>query len=245
VATTVIGVDCATQPKKTGLARGLFEAGAVSIDQVLVGSMVKSVARTIAGWASGSASTLLAIDAPLGWPPDLDQALSSHEAGEPVWPEANLLFRRETDRTVKRLTGKQPLDVGADRIARTAHTALSLLQALRDLSGESISLAWDPSIQPGIHAIEVYPGATLAAYGMKAAGYKKKDRHDARRALLAFLGEHLVLPHGVSLMEENDDALDAALCVLAGLDFLRGEAVAPEDLPLTRKEGWIWVRRPL
>jgi hypothetical protein len=43
-------------------------------------------------------------------------------------------------------------------------------------------------------------------------------------------------------LESSDDALDAAICVLAGLDFLRGEVYKPKDFPLAKEEGWIWVR---
>jgi hypothetical protein len=43
-------------------------------------------------------------------------------------------------------------------------------------------------------------------------------------------------------MVHTDHALDAVLCVCAGLDFLSGEAVAPDDLSLAKREGWIWVR---
>ncbi len=42
-------------------------------------------------------------------------------------------------------------------------------------------------------------------------------------------------------MARTDHALDAVLCVCAGLDFLAGHAVPPEDLPLAKREGWIWV----
>jgi hypothetical protein len=42
-------------------------------------------------------------------------------------------------------------------------------------------------------------------------------------------------------MTRTDHALDAVLCVCAGLDFLAGNAVPPEDRSLADKEGWIWV----
>ena len=48
-----------------------------------------------------------------------------------------------------------------------------------------------------------------------------------------------LLPGKVSRLEEKDGVLDAALCVLAGADFLIGEVYAPEDGELARKDGWI------
>lgn len=35
------------------------------------------------------------------------------------------------------------------------------------------------------------------------------------------------------------DVLDAALCVVAGADFLAGNVAAPPDPERARKEGWI------
>ena len=44
--------------------------------------------------------------------------------------------------------------------------------------------------------------------------------------------------------EAQPDVLHAVLCLLAGVDFLSREAVAPEPerVALARREGWIWVR---
>ena len=242
MSTSIIGIDCATQDKRVGLALGRDDGTTAAVTQVRLGSMVDAVAETIAAWAKPDQPTLLALDAPLGWTADLGQELHRHQAGAPLHGEANHLFRRHTDRLIKRATGKLPLDVGADRIARTAHAALALLQALRQCTGQPIPLAWQPELTPGIQAIEVYPAGTLAAYGIDARGYKRRDGRAQRLALLHFLGQHLSLPQDRTLMEENDDALDAALCVLAGLDFLRGRAMEPENLHTVRKEGWIWVR---
>ncbi len=94
--------------------------------------------------------------------------------------------------------------------------------------------------------IEVYPGGTLKARGLPFSGYKSADpRQVARRAeLRGRLGELLRLPDD-PILETNADALDAAVCVLAGLDFLHGACIDPgEHLETARKEGWIWVRDP-
>jgi len=199
----------------------------------------------IADWTTHTSCTLIALDAPLGWPTELGRTLCEHQAGAPIHCQANMMFRRETDRFVRKRVGKQPLDVGADRIARTARAALVLLDELRHRTGDAIPLAWNPGIGAGIHAIEVYPGALLAAYGVEATGYKQKSRHIARQAVLGLLQKHIILPHDIALIEDNDDALDAVLCVLAAADFLRGDAVEPTDLGIAKKEGWIWVRNPI
>lgn len=104
-ATGIIGVDCATQPRKVGLAFGSYQDGAVRIERVLAGSRVTSLVQTVAEWTKRTPSTLLALDAPLGWPAGLGPALQEHQAGGPVALESNTLFRRTTDRFVIRPLG--------------------------------------------------------------------------------------------------------------------------------------------
>lgn len=58
--------------------------------------------------------------------------LPTHEAGKPIRVPKDQFFRRGTDRFIHQTLGQRPLDVGADRIGRTAHAALTLIQ---DLSG--------------------------------------------------------------------------------------------------------------
>ena len=94
---------------------------------------------TVAGWLrAAQMPALLAIDTPLGWPVRLGCALTNHRAGEPIAADADRLFRRDTDRFIKLKLGKTPLDVGADQIARTAHTALCLLNGLRQCLDETV-----------------------------------------------------------------------------------------------------------
>ena len=45
-----------------------------------------------------------------------------------------------------------------------------------------------------------------------------------------------------SLVINDDDLLDAAVCVMAGGHFMRGQSMKPRDLNLAKKEGWIWVK---
>jgi hypothetical protein len=149
-----------------------------------------------------------------------------------------------TDAIVKQEIGKQPLDVGAERIARTAHTALDLLHRISQHTKQPIPLAWQPQLITPLAAIEVYPAATLTAHHINMLGYKKPDGQAARSTLLSALTEHIILPLELELMIENDNVLDAAVCILAGADFLRGITIPPFDKEVAKKEGWIWVRKP-
>jgi len=241
---TVIGIDCATVPGKLGLARGEINESSLAILDAKKVKKQESLEEVICSWIQPSIPTLLAIDAPLGWPIMLGEALIEHKAGMPIRRDANSLFRRETDRYIKRIIGKQPLDVGADRIARTAQAALTLIEEIRQKTGLAISMAWETELQPGISVIEVYPAATLTAWGMLNSGYKKVENIAERREILGALEKQARLDCDFTAMEQDDDILDAAICVLAGADFLTGRAMPPENMNLALKEGWIWVRNP-
>jgi hypothetical protein len=192
----------------------------------------------------GHEQVLLAIDAPLGWPQDLGAQIARHYAGKPLDVEANDFFRRQTDKFVKARIGQQPLDIGADRIARTALSALKLLGAVEARTGMKIGLAWAAEPPTALKAIEVYPAATLRAHRLQNSGYKKPEDLEARSAILAELAERMAVECPADLLVANADALDAVVCVLAGADFLRGESLGPRDAKAAEKEGWIWVRDP-
>ncbi|MGD8859679.1 MAG: DUF429 domain-containing protein [Myxococcales bacterium] len=240
---TIVGVDCATQEERTGLSHGLLDdAGELTVLRVTLGTAGESAAATIAGWLEDADRYLIAMDAPLGWPAPLADALQGHRAGDPLPGESDRLFRRATDRFVQKQLRKVPLEVGADRIARTARAALELLSEVRGLSGRELSMAWEPGADSGV--LEVYPAATLLSRGIRASGYKTQNKNgrEARAEMFERLSEHLVTSTTRELVMENDDLLDAMICVLAGADFARGEALPPEDLEQARREGWIWFR---
>jgi predicted RNase H-like nuclease len=237
----IIGVDCATQSGRVGLARGRLISGDVLLDDLALGSAVASPEDWLLGRIREADATLLALDAPLGWPEALSAALPGHQAGAALDGRPNDLFRRKTDRFVHKEVGKLPLDVGADRIARTAHWALALLASMRQSLGLPIPLAWKPTIER-VMAIEVYPAGTLLSLDVSPRGYKGPERIAARRRLVAVLSDHMTLPADPAPMWHNDDILDAAIAVLAGADFLRNFCHQPADLALAQKEGWIWVR---
>lgn len=218
----IIGIDVSTNRKKLGLAHLTMVDGHADQLTVTTGREINAV-DCLAQWVSSAEHVLLAVDAPLGWPAPLGRSLLDHRAGEPLEPAPNDLFRRETDRFVKRTLGKQSLDVGADRIARTAHEALRILSALRDATGRRLPLAWAPNEEG---AIEVYPAATLRAHGIPTTGYKKPntDGRAARQAICEQISARVggTVP---ARCFDSDDELDAVVCVLAGLDFASGVAL--------------------
>jgi predicted RNase H-like nuclease len=246
--TTIIGIDCATENAKVGLARGVWENGQVRVlcTKRGTGKGVADLATQIAKWIPYKSRTLLALDAPLGWPKPLGPTLKDHKAGQAISIEANQLFRRDTDRFMIETIGQRPLDVGADRIARTARTALALLGKLRELTEQCIPLAWDPVLDEDTSAIEVYPAATLKVYGIRASGYKQRTKREEREEILSALEKYMILPAppDSERMLQNADVLDAVICVLAAADFILDRAIAPNKREVAEKEGWIWVRAP-
>lgn len=66
--TAVIGIDCATRKEKRGLAYGLLKDDKLTITDVTSCSPVNPSQEIISIWLDRSFSTLLALDAPLGWP---------------------------------------------------------------------------------------------------------------------------------------------------------------------------------
>ena len=242
--TVIIGVDCATDPKRTGIARALYQDGVMHLQAALAGRDANYLVDTLAGWMEDAERVLLCLDAPLGWPLPLGEQLAGHQAGELLIGDGNNLFRRETDRRIRKYTGKVPLDVGADRIARTAHAALKLLDRLRDRTGFEIPLAWEPGFETRAAAIEVYPAGTLAALevpGLPSSRYKGRENEALRCEMLDKLPDYFVPEAVKNKLGIQDDVFDAVLCTLAGRHFLDGVCHQPEDLPLAKKEGWIWV----
>lgn len=242
MATGIIGIDCATDVRKVGLARAVVREGSPVILEAEAGT--PDLVATLRTWIGRHDRVLLALDSPLGWPAHLGPSLAEHQAGHPLPCSRNELFRRTTDDAVAETIGVRPLDVGADRIARTAHATLKLLRALRDETGLPIPLAWSPDWSERVAAIEVYPAATLRALGIRSTGYKRPDQRDAREEILEGLGGTISWDCDPGAAEGNADILDAVVCVVAGADFIEGRPIQPADTDLAAVEGWIWVRCP-
>jgi len=240
----IIGIDYSTAFRKTGLALGSFENNQVTINEVKLGSNNEPPIEIVLKWLHKGQPTLLAVDAPLGWPSALGQSLSNHSAGTPVKARDDCLFSRLTDHIVEDKIGKKPLEVGANLIARTAYSALKLLQELRDKTGLEIPLAWQPGKIREVNVIEVYPAATLKARGIGAVSYKDKDAEGKRLNILRQLDLYVKKSESQKNLENSPDAFDAVICVVAASDFLLERCIPVSDIEKARKEGWIWVQQP-
>lgn len=288
---TIIGIDCAAQPSNCGLACGHAEGPPSSrplrISRIKRGrgkGDFREVAATIRSWLetelADEGSVLLALDAPLGWPANMKESLSGHQAGQPLVANGRLvsgndLFRRHADRFIAACGLGTPLDIGADRIARAARSALELLSELvaGDGAPRVIPLAWSPcDLEPGrVRAIEVYPKLTLRKlWGSEPPSYKRKSAvaKQNRIEIVNRLNEGLEIetdwPRPKNRDDDyDDDCIDAVLCVLEGFHFVSRCAVGPAHHrgadwaglgpayagrppeEIARQEGWIWFHEDL
>lgn len=246
---TVVGIDFSTDPKKVGIAYGAIAQDRPRAESVLLGKSMQwddivDYVVSLIDNAKGT-STLIALDAPLGWPRSLWKALSDHHAGAVLRIDADKMFHRRTDDVVRERVGKKPLEVGADRIARTAHKALWFLNQVRERTGLQVPLSWTPGRVAEVAAIEVYPAATLAGRRLPNQGYKKDKGQKVRCDLVKEFASIVDLaPQVPDELIANDDLLDAALCVVAGFDFVTDDVVEPTDDEMARakREGWIWFK---
>ena len=224
----LIGIDCATQPRKVGLARGHLEGVRVIADECLCGGPDADPAEIVAGWIGESETALLALDAPLGWASALGPLLAGHQAGVAFDVPAHSLFRRLTDNDIAARLDKRPLEVGANLISRTSVAAVDLLGKVRSMTGEPVPLAWSWSSTTRVSAIEVYPAATRIAHGAPAGS----GRVDGLSSLQCDL----------DLDSLSVDARDSLVCLVAAADFILGRAVHPTAVDeQIIQEGWIWA----
>lgn len=232
------GVDLAAESAGTALAVIEWGAGRVRLRELVLGVPDAAIVE-----AAASVDTL-GIDCAFGWPDEFVAFVSDHAAGgrgaavDGGMDWRRTLAYRETDRHVRRVTGRWPLSVSTDRLGLTAMRCAGLLGRL-----EGAGFMVDRSGQTGI-AAEVYPGATLRRWGFDTKGY----RTDAtvRAALLGDLAEAapwLDLREGAGLMRASSDAFDAVIAALAAGAASRGLCDPPpaEHHVRATREGWIML----
>lgn len=239
----IIGIDCASKAENTAVAIGTYQRANLWLSEVYMGNKKQNIADFI--YASISSSdVLIAIDAPLGWSEPMGRLLALHQAGDPLAEEQDRFFRRLTDTFIHQKTGKLPLEVGADRIARTAHSALKIIGELRT-KGLPLPMCWEVGKQNASGIIEVYPSATLRAYQTISSGYKgdSPEEKAKRKQIVQDLTPYIPNINDLIHADSRADMLDAVVCLLAAKDFLEGTVYLPENIEIAKKEGWIWVRK--
>lgn len=235
----VIGWDAATISKNVGLALARKVNRKWLIEECLTPRNLKSE-RDLDGtilqinkWVKKRPKTLIAIDAPLGWPLRFGSTIGKHTGGDALTNCKQCFFFRLTDSFAKHYYGKTPFSVNADKIARTT---LASLKALQKLECKSAQMIWEPGLQQsGI--IEVYPALTLRAHNYSS---KKALSLDFKKQFLA--SQAIIDTSKFDLPSLSEHRIDAILCCIGGIDFLNNTVVKPVNVDCARKEGWIWVK---
>lgn len=245
MTTCIIGVDCSTNPKKTGYAIYHYESRmflhAGHDDQP---PLHERLLRDFERFQDDR--VLVCFDAPLGWPAAFDP--KGHLAGDTIDVPVDAFFRRVTDLHCRKVLGKQPLDVTNSWIARTAYHTLAAVGEITRRYPD-LRIVWDAgeTFQRGF--IEVYPAAWLLSEGFALTDYKRDD-DQGRKARRSIAGAAAGLFRGIrSEQIDHSHTFDACICCLNGADFLDGRCIAPTDahvpMETVRKEGWIWLKAPV
>ncbi len=231
-----LGIDLASDPKKTGYCMLEWAGGTAEVRELGVGADDHRL------FELHERSDVTGIDCPFGWPTALVAFLcsTSRPTGEslPAWSEQyrdDLRFRI-TDVRVHKVTGRWPLSVSSGLIAVPAFRCQGLLtmMGVTDRSGDG-------------RVYEVYPAAALERWGFPSTGYKKGRGRTLRAELVDRL---LTRAAWLRLSEQqrgmmlgSDDALDALVASLNARAAKLGLTVKPEpDLRReAAREGWIAI----
>lgn len=183
------------------------------------------------------------IDVPFGWPDAFVDALSAHGGSDrESWPRVDRKFLcfRETDRFVHQQIGRWPLSVSSDRIAVPAIRAAGLFSRFQQRKRRTVDREGTGTL------VEVYPRAALMRWGFDASRYRGPRGREARRSLLAAIGDRtrswLDLEGTLHEMcGESADALDALIAALAARAQAQNlcEPIPDSARGLASKEGWI------
>ncbi|HVN77197.1 MAG TPA: DUF429 domain-containing protein [Thermoanaerobaculaceae bacterium] len=230
-----LGIDLASDPRKTAVCRVRWGRGAGVVDLLQVGA---GDGELLDAHAAADAT---GIDSPFGWPAAFLAFLcgTSRLAADPLpWTGDHVrgLRYRATDLAVRELTGRWPLSVSSDLIAVVAMRCQGLLAGMgvRDRSGDG-------------RVFEVYPAAALRRWGLQSTRYKGRAGRPVREEIVAALRARArwlqLSPAHASQLVESDDALDALVAALSARAAAVGLTVSPreEQRHEAAREGWIAV----
>lgn len=247
-STLTLGIDLAAADRDTAACVIRWEAGHGTITQLGSGLSNEDLRALIekAHWTG--------IDTPFSWPVRFRDALAQHgtDGGWPADYRCLDYQFRAADLFVKEVACR-PLSVSTDRLGVTAMRCARLLQELGEERGRRLSLTGEDQV------VEIYPAASLTAWGGEQAGFKAKGykdrsvgktagKHARTELVVSFLAEtHPWLELGAEEQEKciaSDNELDALIAALTTRAAQLGMTRAPttdRQRKLARIEGWIHV----
>lgn len=232
----IAGLDLSAEPKGTALSVLEVSRGGVNLKSLELGLRDAQIVTASMGVEK------LGIDCALGWPIEfidfLQQQASPNLQAQKFEGSIELrraLAYRETDRMVRKVTGRWPLSVSTDRLGMAAIRCSGLLSAL-GATGANTSRAGDGLV------VEVYPAASMRIWQLDSAGYR--NNVDVRARLLGDLcaaAPWLEVAENEELLVESHDAFDSLIAALATLAVSVGHGTRPPEhmLERARVEGWV------
>ena len=146
---------------------------------------------------------------------------------------------RRTGTFVQEQLGLTPLSVSADRIAHVALRCAGVLAALEATAGPVDRAGTGP-------VAEVYPAASLRAWGLPHRGYKQKTTKDVLSDLVDRLRQQapwLDCAAHEQAMRDSHDIFDAVIAAMTARAAALSQVLLPErdDLTAASAEGWIAI----
>jgi predicted nuclease with RNAse H fold len=229
-----LGIDLASQNENTAACLVEWKDGAAVLRELFDrGSDDELVARMRAVRDAGGC---VGIDAPFGWPEAFLAAMTDwREHGRfPSTASAELAYRVTDDK--KYLAKKQPLSVSSDRIAYVAWRCARLLT--RFYEGAPV-----PRLGPAV--VEVYPGASMASWGLACQGYKQSEP-TRKKLLLELAAKGLGFEPDEAqraTLTRSEHLFDAFVASLSARAFQvkRCDAIPEQHRDAAAREGWIMV----
>jgi predicted nuclease with RNAse H fold len=230
------GIDLAAEPKATAIALIEWTKKEAILKDLQLGLSDEQLVKLTKG------ANKIGIDCAFGWPVEFFEFLTQHMNpnqtpkgidGAMDWRRT--LSYRETDREVRKITGRWPLSVSTDRLGLTAMRNAGLLARYQEV-GVNVDRSGEGT------ACEVYPGATLRLWGFDPAGYRTENNKRAKLLeKLKTKAPWLDLSSFEDQMLSSTDCFDAVIAALAARAVALGAYSKPskDQLAKAKVEGWI------
>lgn len=230
------GVDLAAQSKGTALAVVDWQDGEATVVDLHLGVDDAQIVEAARGISK------IGVDCAFGWPDEFVHFIQAHADGghDSAAVDGGMEWRRtlafrETDREVRRQTGRWPLSVSTDRLGLTAMRCAGLLARMAE-AGMPVDRSGSGRM------VEIYPGASLRLWGLTTTGYRTDA--ESRRCLLQAIqakAPWLEVGSFASAMVASADAFDAVVAALAARNAALGGYLPPPPEVAARaaREGWV------
>jgi predicted nuclease with RNAse H fold len=228
----LVGIDLAASPQNCGVCVLRDD----TVEHVGCGSKFDEHPDWIVGHCARA--DVVAVDVPFGWPKPFIKALAGYEIGAALNRDRKPYLRRITDVFVtealpdhlrREAKPPNPMAVAADKLGVTAMVGTILLNAL------SSKFRLSPR-ESGVSqaVVEVYPAASLWAWGLSHKGFKGSDedarnrRSEILEKLKVFFGLEVAVRDTETLVR-SDHCFDALVATLTAREYTCSNTFDPPE----------------